>query len=209
MRLAFMPQGSSPVGAHGAATRTRSARARRAVERVVAVEDARRRAARRRARRARRAAPRARSPRRARARPSAAPAPLSTALGCISHAAAAISTLSGTPRSRPPANAWRNAASENGDGAPDLRGVGRDAHRERACRRETARGQRSGCRPRRAATRSMRSKNASRSVSQRKPSSVSAPGRSGALTGIHSARPAAAARTRSAARYASGLKRSK
>ena len=31
------------------------------------------------------------------------PAPFSTAAGCISHAAAAISTVSGSPRSRPAA----------------------------------------------------------------------------------------------------------
>src|SRR5581483_10819940 len=36
----------------------------------------------------------------------------STAVGCISQAAAAISTVSRSPRSRPPANAWRKAASE-------------------------------------------------------------------------------------------------
>ena len=37
---------------------------------------------------------------------------LSTALGCSSHAAAAMSTLSTSERSRPAANAWRRAASE-------------------------------------------------------------------------------------------------
>ncbi len=45
-------------------------------------------------------------------------APLISATGCISHAAAAISTLSRTPRSRPAANAWRNAASENATPRP-------------------------------------------------------------------------------------------
>src|SRR5215207_5348186 len=45
-------------------------------------------------------------------------APLISATGCISQAAAAISTLSRTPRSRPAANAWRNAASENATPRP-------------------------------------------------------------------------------------------
>src|SRR4051812_18046707 len=45
-------------------------------------------------------------------------APLSSAAGCISHAAAAISTLSRADRSRPAANAWRNAASENATPRP-------------------------------------------------------------------------------------------
>ena len=43
---------------------------------------------------------------------------LSTAAGCISQAAAAIRTLSGSARSRPPAKAWRNAASENATARP-------------------------------------------------------------------------------------------
>ena len=40
-------------------------------------------------------------------------APFRTAEGCISQAAAAISTLSVSSSGRPPANAWRNAACAN------------------------------------------------------------------------------------------------
>src|SRR3954452_20454940 len=43
---------------------------------------------------------------------------LATATGCISQAAAAIRTLSGSDRSRPPANAWRKAASEKATARP-------------------------------------------------------------------------------------------
>jgi hypothetical protein len=53
----------------------------------------------------------------------------------------------------------------------------------------------------------MRSKNASRSVSQRKPSSVSAPGIREAAIGIHSAA-GSSEMIRSATRYACGLARS-
>ena len=56
------------------------------------------------------------SSRRRRIEPSRAP--FSTATGCISQAAAASITVSGSPRSRPPANAWRNAASENATARP-------------------------------------------------------------------------------------------
>ena len=38
-------------------------------------------------------------------------AALTTAAGCISHAAAAMTTLSGSASERPPAKAWRKAAS--------------------------------------------------------------------------------------------------
>src|SRR5918995_994285 len=46
------------------------------------------------------------------------PAPLISAAGCISQAAAAISTVSRSPRSRPPANACRKAACENATPRP-------------------------------------------------------------------------------------------
>ena len=44
--------------------------------------------------------------------------PCSTAAGCISQAAAAISTLSSSSSARPPANAWRKAACANGTARP-------------------------------------------------------------------------------------------
>ena len=59
--------------------------------------------------------------------------PLSTAVGCISHAAAAISTVSRSPRSRPPANAWRNAASENATARPTRFAYAAVQHRRRGC----------------------------------------------------------------------------
>ena len=53
-----------------------------------------------------------------------------TALGCSSQAAAAISTLSGSLRSRPAANAWRKAASEKAAARPICGREGRRSHRE-------------------------------------------------------------------------------
>src|SRR5579884_1297564 len=44
--------------------------------------------------------------------------PFSSAAGCISQAAPAIRRVSCAPRSRPAANAWRNAASENATPRP-------------------------------------------------------------------------------------------
>src|SRR6185312_7364858 len=58
---------------------------------------------------------------RARSSPSVTerrPMPLSTAVGCISQAAAAISTVLSSPSSRPPANSWRKQASENATARP-------------------------------------------------------------------------------------------
>ena len=67
--------------------------------------------------------------------PSAARRARSTAAGCISHAAAAITTLSGSDRSRPAANAWRNAASENATPRPICLRVGGHAHGQARVRR--------------------------------------------------------------------------
>ena len=103
------------------------------------------------------------------------PAPLSTARGCISHAAAAIRTLSGTLEV---AAAGERLAER---GQRERRPCGRSAWRRsrRAsrsrCRTGTARGQRTRLQAAARGVRAMRSKNASRSVSQRQPSAVGAP----------------------------------
>ena len=58
-------------------------------------------------------------------------APLSTAAGCISAAAAAISTVSRSPRSRPGGEGLAERGHRVGDHAAALLGVGRDEHRPR------------------------------------------------------------------------------
>ena len=75
---------------------------------------------------------------RARARRAARRA-LSTAAGCISHAAAAITTLSGSPSDAPAREGLAEGRQREGDRAADLLGVGRGAHREARCRTGTGR----------------------------------------------------------------------
>ena len=85
-------------------------------------------------------------------------APSSSARGWISHAAAAISTFSSSASARPPAYAWRNAASANATVLPPPFAYVAARMRERRSRTGTASGQRTGWQPGAAARRSTSSR---------------------------------------------------
>src|SRR5262245_1466531 len=69
-----------------------------------------------------------------------------TAVGCISHAAAAITTLSGSASERPPANAWRYAASAKATVRPICLAYVATRIAKRLSKGKGS-GQRSGCSP--------------------------------------------------------------
>ena len=106
--------------------------------------------------------------------------PLRSAVGCISQAAPAIRIVSSSPRSRPPANAWRKAASENATPRPMLLGVGRRAASRVRCRVaiRSASGAAAG-RARRRRARSGRGRGGGRSVRDQEPSTGSHSGTTG------------------------------
>ena len=132
------------------------------------------------ARCARRARPPARSRGRARRGSPRVAQPVSSAVGCISQAAPAITTASSPASARPPANAWRNAASENATTRPIDRAY------VAACIASSlsngnGSGQRSGCSP---AVRGARG-----DVARGRPPARAAPGSSSrASTGTHGRR---------------------
>ena len=114
-------------------------------------------------------------------------------------------TLSGSASARPPAKAWRKAASANATVRPICLGVGGDAHRERGCRTGTDRASAAAAAPARppcARSAPARCRAPRRSGT---PRSSSAPGSAaGEHRGSTPDAPGGPGSARSAARYASG-----
>ena len=113
--------------------------------------------------------------------------PLISAAGCSSHAAPASSTLSRSPRSRPPAYAWRNAASENATTRPICFAYVAASSAATRLSNGNGSGQRSGCSPYAARARLDRPRGRSspprRSGSRRPPRPASPSSRTGSHSG--------------------------
>ena len=134
------------------------------------------------------------------------PAPLRTAAGCISHAAAAIRTLSGTLEVAAAGERLAEGGQRERDGAADLLGVRRGAHRERAVERERLRpAQRLQAAALGGAGDALEERLAV-GLAAKALERVGAGQPLAAGPGSTPPRPAASAMTRSAARYASGLR---